>query len=267
MLLGRIFIIQVITGRFLMTSPNTSTTSVKLTGRMLNFTRLHIQGSDLAEIQQALEKKLGKVRQSKLPVIVSVNETIDLVKLFDILWNLGLQPIGVEAGVLDEQALAQRVAIFPMDGKRIDKTNDDKPSDNVKEVTSAPATIRKFKDQRAGTIHSPFAKDLVYNPIVRSGQSINHIGGDLVLTHGIHAGAEAITDYSLHVYGKAEGWLVAGATGDKDAKIFCLHFNPSLVSVAGTYCLRENIPSEYLEKPVQVSYSEGKGLVFSLMNT
>ena len=107
--------------------------------------------------------------------------------------------------------------------------------------------------------------DLVHSQMLRSGQSINHVGGDVILTKGINAGAEAITDYSLHVYGKAEGRLVAGATGDTNAKIFCLRCNPSLVSVAGTYCLKENIPTEYLDKAVQVSYLDGQGLVFELM--
>jgi septum site-determining protein MinC len=37
------------------------------------------------------------------------------------------------------------------------------------------------------------------------------------------------------------------------------------VSVAGTYCLKENIPIEYLDKAVQVSYLDGQGLVFELM--
>ena len=106
---------------------------------------------------------------------------------------------------------------------------------------------------------------MVYHQIVRSGQSINHVGGDVILTKGINAGAEAITDYSLHIYGKAEGRLVAGATGDKNARIFCLKFNPSLVSVAGTYCLKENIPTELLNKAVEVSFADEQGLVFSLM--
>ncbi|WP_290000510.1 hypothetical protein [Faucicola atlantae] len=45
-----------------------------------------------------------------------------------------------------------------------------------------------------------------------------------------------------------------------------MRFNPSLVSVAGTYCLKENIPAEYLNQAVIVSYQEPVGLVFNLMN-
>ena len=91
------------------------------------------------------------------------------------------------------------------------------------------------------------------------------MGGDLVLTDSVNNGAEAITDNSLHVYGRAQGRLVAGATGDKDARIFCQRFNPSLVSVAGTYCLHDSIPEEMIDQPVQVRFVEGQGLVFEII--
>jgi septum site-determining protein MinC len=107
---------------------------------------------------------------------------------------------------------------------------------------------------------------MIYDQMLRSGQSLNHVGGDLILTNSINSGAEAITDNSLHVYGRAQGRLVAGATGDKDARIFCQVFNPSLVSVAGTYCLRDNIPQDIIDKSVQVRFVEGEGLVFTVMD-
>lgn len=259
------------------------TTSVKLTGRMLNFTRLQIQGDDLELIQLQLQKKLGQARQAspaKLHVLVSCNATLDLAKLWQLLWESGLQPIGLVTGVLDEQAIAQHIPIFPADGERLTTLNQPKspslddvvashPSDSANSsatpLNAAPQSlaISPITDTPATSL---IQGDRVYTQIVRSGQSINHVGGDLILTNGINAGAEAITDYSLHVYGKAEGRLVAGATGDSNARIFCLRFNPSLVSVAGTYCLRENIPTEFLEKAVQVSYDPQKGLVFQLMS-
>lgn len=107
----------------------------------------------------------------------------------------------------------------------------------------------------------------VCDSILRSGQSLQHLGGDLVVLGGVNRGADAITDSNLHVYGRGLGRLVAGATGDKDARIFCQRFDPSLVSVAGTYCLHDDIPKEMINKAVQVSYDEEKGLVFTLMNS
>lgn len=289
------------------------TTSVKLTGRLLNFTRLNIEGNDIKVILTKIAQKLGRQRQSNLPVIVSCQQPLNLAQLWGGLWVLGLQPIGLVTGANDTQANELRIAIFPADGQRIDgkvpknvATGSERKSDNTantpssQNVAQSPtqsltsdsqATQRQNQtandivtnntasntttrnntaavpDKFVASPHhqSQLEGDLVHNQILRSGQSINHVGGDVILTKGINAGAEAITDYSLHVYGKAEGRLVAGATGDTNAKIFCLRFNPSLVSVAGTYCLKENIPTEYLDKAVQVSYLDGQGLVFELM--
>lgn len=278
-------------------------TSVKLTGRLLNFTRLHIEGNDIKVILTKIAQKLGRQRQSNLPVIVSCQQPLNLAQLWGGLWVLGLQPIGLVTGANDTQANELRIAIFPTDGQRIDgkvpknvATGSERKSDSTKSnpssqhiaqsptqslTSDSQATERQNQtasdiasndttaapDKFVASPHhqSQLEGDLVHSQMLRSGQSINHVGGDVILTKGINAGAEAITDYSLHVYGKAEGRLVAGATGDTNAKIFCLRFNPSLVSVAGTYCLKENIPTEYLDKAVQVSYLDGQGLVFELM--
>lgn len=288
-------------------------TSVKLTGRLLNFTRLNIEGNDIKVILTKIAQKLGRQRQSNLPVIVSCQQPLNLAQLWGGLWVLGLQPIGLVTGANDTQANELRIAIFPADGQRIDgkapknvATGSERKSDSIattpssQHVAQSPtqsltsdcqATERQNQtasdivtnntasnnttshdtaaapDKFVASPHhqSQLEGDLVHSQMLRSGQSINHVGGDVILTKGINAGAEAITDYSLHVYGKAEGRLVAGATGDTNAKIFCLRFNPSLVSVAGTYCLKENIPTEYLDKAVQVSYLDGQGLVFELM--
>lgn len=283
-------------------------TSVKLTGRLLNFTRLNIEGNDIKVILTKIAQKLGRQRQSNLPVIVSCQQPLNLAQLWGGLWVLGLQPIGLVTGANDTQANELRIAIFPADGQRIDgkapknvatgseqKSNSTANTPSSQHVAQSPtqsptsdSQATERQNQTASDIvtnnttsndtgaapekfvasphhQSQLEGDLVHNQMLRSGQSINHIGGDVILTKGINAGAEAITDYSLHVYGKAEGRLVAGATGDTNAKIFCLRFNPSLVSVAGTYCLKENIPTEYLDKAVQVSYLDGQGLVFELM--
>ena len=294
-------------------------TSVKLTGRLLNFTRLNIEGNDIKVILTKIAQKLGRQRQSNLPVIVSCQQPLNLAQLWGGLWVLGLQPIGLVTGANDIQANELRIAIFPADGQRIDgkaaknvATGSERKSDSTantpssQHITESPTQSLTSDSQatkrptHAATLHqtandivtndtasntttrndtaaapekfvasphhqSQLEGDLVHTQMLRSGQSINHVGGDVILTKGINAGAEAITDYSLHVYGKAEGRLVAGATGDTNAKIFCLRFNPSLVSVAGTYCLKENIPTEYLDKAVQVSYLDGQGLVFELM--
>ncbi|MFP3353622.1 septum site-determining protein MinC, partial [Pseudoalteromonas sp. SIMBA_153] len=143
--------------------------------------------------------------------------------------------IGVVTGMLDAQAREQRLAIFPADGKRIERILPSKkapiptqasPENNNAEAvnannvdntstTSEPATETTLSSMPTETLVSTqHITSLIYDQMLRSGQSLNHVGGDLILTSSINSGAEAITDNSLHVYGRAQGRLVAGATGE-----------------------------------------------------
>lgn len=263
-------------------SDNTSshqaqTADVIFYGKMLTFTQIKLSTADLAAIEARLAELLSN-KSSRIPIVINSEVDLDLDALIDLLWAWGLQPIGVTTGILDAKAQALRLAIFPADGKRIERITPSKKTAN----SQASPTVNAAVDSSKATDCTPAAAventnnedlqpttqiaSMIYDQMLRSGQSINHVGGDLILTNSVNNGAEAITDNSLHIYGRAQGRLVAGATGDKDARIFCQSFNPSLVSVAGTYCLRDNIPAEVIDKPVQVSYQEGEGLVFTVMN-
>lgn len=257
-------------------------------GKMLTFSRLQFSTDDLSEIDAQLAATLSN-KSSNIPILIDSEVEQDLSALVELLWSWGLQPIGVVTGTLDAQAREQRLAIFPADGKRIErilpskkaatqvsKAPDDKhtesastnsDSNNDTAAISESNTETTIANATAETLMSAeHITSLIYDQMLRSGQSLNHVGGDLILTNSVNSGAEAITDNSLHVYGRAQGRLVAGATGDKDARIFCQVFNPSLVSVAGTYCLRDNLPEHVIDKSVQVRFVEGEGLVFTVMD-
>ena len=251
-------------------------TQVVFYGKMLTFTQIKLTTSDLAVIEAHLGSLLSN-KTSQIPIVINSEVDLDLDALIDLLWQWGLQPIGVTTGVLDDKARALRLAIFPADGKRIERITPTKKSaaaqstQTVETSTGTSETSPQVSNSANighadNTDSSTHISSMIYDQMLRSGQSINHVGGDLILTNSVNNGAEAITDNSLHIYGRAQGRIVAGATGDKDARIFCQSFNPSLVSVAGTYCLRDNIPAEVIDKPVQVSYQEGEGLVFTVMN-
>ena len=254
-------------------------------GKMLNFSRVQLVTNDLAAIDAQLATMLSN-KTSNLPVVIDSDVEQDLPALVELLWSWGLQPIGVIKGLLADQARTQRLAIFPADGKRIERilptkkpilqtqmtqsestahsdtaTNNDDTTSKSTDISTDISNIEASET----LISAEQITSLIYDQMLRSGQSLNHVGGDLILTNSINSGAEAITDNSLHVYGRAQGRLVAGATGDKDARIFCQVFNPSLVSVAGTYCLRDNLPADIIDKAVQVRFVEGEGLVFKVM--
>ena len=253
-------------------------------GKMLNFSRVQLTTNDLNAIDAQLTTMLSN-KNSNLPVLIDSDVEQDLPALVALLWSWGLQPIGVVKGLLEEQARTQRLAIFPADGKRIERILPIKKPIIQTQVTESSANINTADNNEGAipqntsgsidTIQANIAAEtlvsaeqitsLIYDQMLRSGQSLNHVGGDLIVTNSINSGAEAITDNNLHVYGRAQGRLVAGATGDKDARIFCQVFNPSLVSVAGTYCLRDNLPEDIIDKAVQVRFVEGEGLVFKVI--
>lgn len=247
-------------------------------GKMLTFSRLQLNTDDLPTIETQLAGLLSN-KTSNIPVIIDSDIEQDLTALVTLLWSWGLQPIGVVTGVLDSQARARQLAIFPADGKRIERILPNKKATTQPSQTAADNSVGSSADTTTNKeasattalssetlLSAEHITSLIYDQMLRSGQSLNHVGGDLILTNSINSGAEAITDNSLHVYGRAQGRLVAGATGDKDARIFCQVFNPSLVSVAGTYCLRDNLPDHLIDKSVQVRFIEGQGLVFTVMD-
>jgi len=268
-------------------------------GKMLTFSRVQFSTDDFAAIGSQLETTLSN-KNSNIPVLIDSEVEQDLAALVELLWSWGLQPIGVVTGLLDEQARKLRLAIFPADGKRIERILPSKKattqlsqvaaSKDSAQMTPADDSVSSTTDNAGSAVNSQAAAttdvnattettltaetlisaehitSLIYDQMLRSGQSLNHVGGDLILTNSVNSGAEAITDNNLHVYGRAQGRLVAGATGDKDARIFCQVFNPSLVSVAGTYCLRDNLPEHVIDKSVEVRYLEGEGLVFTVMD-
>lgn len=259
--------------------------AIALFGKMLTFSRLKIKENDLATIKAELQTLLEQNPIANgLPIVIDSDVELELDVLMDVLWSLNVQPIGVVGGILDEQAKDLRLAIFPADGKRIERlpNTDSQKSEPAK--TEAPKTENKPVEPENTAVvqaaaastqsttlltaqdHGVRLQSGIHTNMLRSGQSLQHLGGDLTVIGGVNDGAEAITDNSLHIYGRGLGRLVAGATGDKDARIFCQKFNPSLVSVAGTYCLRDAIPAEMIDQAVQVTYDEEKGLIFTLLN-
>ena len=272
-----------------------NTPALAFYGKMLTFSRVQFSTDDFTAIASQLETTLSN-KNSNIPVLIDSEVEQDLSALVELLWSWGLQPIGVVTGLLDAQARELRLAIFPADGKRIERILPSKkattqlsqvaatvPNNSADSTTTTADNTGSTVDNQAiaasaipevaettltaeTLISAEQITSLIYDQMLRSGQSLNHVGGDLILTNSVNSGAEAITDNNLHVYGRAQGRLVAGATGDKDARIFCQVFNPSLVSVAGTYCLRDNLPEHVIDKSVEVRYLEGQGLVFTVMD-
>ena len=92
---------------------------------------------------------------------------------------------------------------------------------------------------------------LLYDQPVRSGQRVYARNRDLIVMNAVGAGAEVMADGCVHIYGSLRGRALAGARGEKTARVFCQEFNAELVSIAGVFRVFETIPAELAGQPVK----------------
>ena len=137
--------------------------------------------------------------------------------------------------------------IEPAVGKEVAPAPEPEPEAAAVEPTST-ATATPASSTPATETTGP----MIVSQPVRSGQQLYARGRDLIVTAAVSAGAEVIADGNIHVYGRLAGKALAGARGDEQARIYCLDFQPELVSVAGHYRLLESIPESSRGRAVQV---------------
>lgn len=106
----------------------------------------------------------------------------------------------------------------------------------------------------------PAPRTITLDKPLRSGQRFYAKGGDLIVTAMISAGAEVIADGNIHIYAPLRGRALAGASGDKTARIFTTCLEAELVSVAGIYRTFEaGVPAELARQPATVCLTEDGG--------
>ncbi len=94
-------------------------------------------------------------------------------------------------------------------------------------------------------------RSLVLDAPVRSGQTVQHLDGDVTVMGSVASGSEIIAGGSIHVYGSLRGRAIAGAVGNPDARIICRRFEPELVAIDGLYKTADDLDARMWGQPVQ----------------
>ncbi|WP_245931086.1 septum site-determining protein MinC [Methylobacterium radiodurans] len=102
----------------------------------------------------------------------------------------------------------------------------------------------------------PPARSLILDQPVRSGQTILHLEGDVIVLGAVASGAEVIAGGSIHVYGPLRGRAIAGAAGQAGARIWCRKFEPELVAIDGLYKAADDLDPAFRAQPVEVRLVE-----------
>jgi septum site-determining protein MinC len=167
--------------------------------------------------------------------------------LIDGLRATGVHPVAIAYGTSAIERLADQVGLPVLAKFRVSYEPE---TDSPMAEKPAPAAVAPPVAAAAPpAVHEP---GMLQTQPLRSGQQVYAANRDLTVCAMVGAGAEAIADGSIHIYGPLRGRALAGASGNAQARIFCREFNAELVAIAGTYRVLDEIPKKLLGKAVQI---------------
>ncbi|MEO6103251.1 MAG: septum site-determining protein MinC [Pseudoxanthomonas sp.] len=228
---------------------------------------LRVRTLDVAQLAREMRERVERAPKlfGRAPVIIDfggLSQLPDVATaqaLLDGLRGAGVLPVGLSYGTRETEQLAQELGLpllakfraqyEPVAAAQASSAAAPAPAARSESVPAEAALARASKAPAVAAATSP---GLVQKTPVRSGQQLYAENRDLTVLNTVGAGAEVISDGSIHIYGTLRGRALAGAKGNTDARIFCHEFHAELVAIAGHYKVLDDVPMELRGKPVQV---------------
>lgn len=236
---------------------------IRIKGKMVNAIRIHLETNDHDAIRQQLTPMFQKAFPPGTLAVIESTVDQELIALIQLLISLEIQPIGVTEGPLSDQARAIQFPVVPAD------RNLQQVKPTREQVVEAPVATEKVAEDedKVAAVEAPIIRHVTsyHNEILRTGQCIVQDHGDIIINAGINSGSEAIASGNIHIYGSARGRVIAGAGGNAAARIFCHSLEAELVSIAGTYCVADDIPPHVVKQPVHIYLNDQQELVFEAL--
>ena len=216
---------------------------------------IQLQTDDVSAIQADLQIRLprfGDLRNMPFTLdaqALSNPSSLDLGRLIAIFAKYNLRIIALRHTDEHWAVLAKqhRLAFSVLPEERADEL--------VKQVAAAASPPPALAAKPAAVAMSTV---VVERPI-RTGQQVYAENADLIVLALVSEGAEIIADGNIHVYGPLRGRALAGAGGNKQARIFAQSMQAELVSVAGIYrVFDQNLPPHLDHKAVQIHLQDDR---------
>lgn len=174
------------------------------------------------------------------PVIIDVTQVkrppkgLDLAKLSQLLREYQLIPVGVQGLSAAEESSAQALGLALWRPGAANKSSPEVPAENPQPppVTEQPAPSSVAR-----------AHTIITKP-VRSGMQVYAKQSHLILLAPVSSGAECIADGDIFCYAPVRGRILAGASGNLQAQIFCQTLEAELIAIAGYYLLYDEYPPD-----------------------
>ena len=254
---------------------------MQLKGEMSMLNVLHIQDIDVNSICAELREKRDEAPQFFLqsPLVIDGSELSGNALEFDFdtlrkgLLELGFIPVGVrnfpsaantlivESGwpiMREQQSASNTTKSEPAEEKEVEE-------DAVKTDTTENNTDQENTnlEPQANAV-APMQNQMTIDRPVRSGQQVYAANSDMTVLAPTSAGSEIMADGSIHIYGALRGRVLAGARGNKSARIYCQSLQAELIAIAGRYQLLDESDTTLKGKPAMVRL-EGEKLIIEAL--
>jgi septum site-determining protein MinC len=170
------------------------------------------------------------------PVVLNLNhialDTEEIIDLVDGLADRGIRVCAIEANGVEDLGLDLPPLLT---GARTIAVEEKEPERRRAEAANTPANAPANGNEQAAPARAAEAKTLIIDTPIRSGQSIFHPHGDVIVLGSVGSGSEIIAGGSVHIYGTLRGRAFAGVLGNPDARIFCRKNEAELLAVDGWY--------------------------------
>ncbi len=248
----------------------------QLKGSLFTLSIMQLINPDAASFSQQLEEIVQQAPKffQHAPMVIDLQSLekdgirINFKQLVDAMRQHHLIPIGICNGSPDHQQSAVKagLALFPGSKQQDIDIGDSKPSKTSQsqaELNLSSGTTNTAKATEKTTATEPTTTSLtqtakIITQPVRSGQQVYAKGGDLIVLAPVSHGAELLADGNIHVYDVLRGRALAGISGNQSARIFCRELAAELVSIAGLYQLKDELPENSSADFMQVYVDNGK---------
>lgn len=230
---------------------------IQFKGTTLKIIQTLLRSTDPAALRDALADLTGNQAdffENELAVLDfsqagELPDSADWSAIRALLRESGLQAVATR-GLPDDLAASAAAAGLPTVGNEaLGRPARSKPS----AAEPPPAPVAAPAPAPAPVAAEPPPRTAILDKPLRSGQRFYAKGCDLIVTAMVSAGAEIIADGNIHVYAPLRGRALAGASGDRTARIFTTSLEAELVSVAGLYRTFEaGVPADMARLPATV---------------
>lgn len=173
-----------------------------------------------------------------------------------------LKPTPAEIAQVVAQLLERGIRILAIEHPDFDQLGNDLPpilsGARSFEATPKPAVEKAPAEAVAEAPPEPAPSNaLIIDEPIRSGQTVVHPHGDIIVLGSVGSGSDVVAGGSIHIYGTLRGRAMAGAMGNPNTRIFCRRNEAELLGIDGHYRTADDMDLNSRGKPVQSYLDNG----------